>query len=209
MNKNFVVRTHKTGGKWASEQTDGGNPFRRNANFNVIIKLTGTSYEVYVDDVYFCEYQFAFRADKIGFIKVHGDVQLKRIGAGDESTRLYLRRTIAVGDRVRSEISPRNFSQIMFIELDNHRKGLARIQGKRQENFTFQCNHCNEIPLDLFYGNQETFIIEMEFLSDAVIRIYNGAKYLKTVALENKHEIEQANLIRMDSINPIECYRIP
>ncbi|XP_059154782.1 uncharacterized protein LOC131940175 [Physella acuta] len=208
LNTNLVVRNHKTNGKWASEETYGGMPFRRNANFKVTIKITERCYEVYVNGVYFCMYLYAIQPENVNFIKVHGDVQLKRIAAGVESTRLYIRRNIAVGDRVRSELSPRA-TAVTFIELGNHQKGIAGIHGKRQENFTFLCNRCDEIPLDLFNGNQEKFIIEMEFLSDAVIKIYNDKTYLKTVALELKNEIEETAFFRINSINHIECYRIP
>ncbi|XP_059154773.1 uncharacterized protein LOC131940166 [Physella acuta] len=213
MNTNLVVRNHKTDGKWASEETYGGMPFRRNANFNVTIQLTHTEYEVYVNRVFFCKYLYAFQPENVNFIKVHGDVQLKRIAASVDFKNLYLRRTIAVGDWVRFEMTPKSGIDPMFFEIcnltGNEYKCFASIWGPRQKNFTFYCSYCDEIPLDMFHGDQEMFIIEIEFLSDGVIKIYNDKRYLKTVTLELKHEIGLANIINLDSHNRMECFRIP
>jgi len=77
-NQNEVVRTHNWGG-WGAEEKHGGFPFQRGAPYQVKVVVRNHAYQIFVNNVHFCD--FAHRVPKEGarYVFVTGDTRLTKV----------------------------------------------------------------------------------------------------------------------------------
>ncbi|CAG5134274.1 unnamed protein product [Candidula unifasciata] len=74
-----VVRTHKQGGTWGVEETDGGMPFRRGHNFDLHIKIDHHGYKIKVNNRHFCNFHHRLPKEMVQYIYIEGDVYINFI----------------------------------------------------------------------------------------------------------------------------------
>ncbi|XP_059155124.1 uncharacterized protein LOC131940482 [Physella acuta] len=79
-NKQYVVRTGKKDGKWEREVTRGDMPFTRGSNFVLEIRSNrGGRYRIYVNNLFFTDFNYIVPMEGVRYIMVFGDVKIRKM----------------------------------------------------------------------------------------------------------------------------------
>lgn len=77
-NQNEVVRNHNFNG-WGPEEKHGGFPFHKGAPFEVKIIVRHHGYQVYVNNVYFTDFNHRIAKESVRNLYIEGEVTINRI----------------------------------------------------------------------------------------------------------------------------------
>ncbi|XP_059142036.1 uncharacterized protein LOC131929713 [Physella acuta] len=214
-NAQVVVRTHRLETGWGKEQTRGGMPFTRGTNFNLRIRVTASKYQVYVNHRFFTDYTYEFPYEQVGFIKVFGSVLINRtavlnVGKGD---RVSLRRSLKDGDWIRHEVVVSKNATRYWFYISNTLLGTSVFAIEAHKGGTFQTCCTGSDGAELLSINKTftdlNIIMETEFLSDGVVKIYDDKNFLTTIRVTNLTVLEGSRSIHTRDVTKVESFRKP
>jgi hypothetical protein len=79
LSEKVVVRNSKQGGNWGNEERDGGQPFAKEKQFDVVIVSEGDALQVYVNGEHHSTFRNRIPAQQIDGLGIEGDLQLQAI----------------------------------------------------------------------------------------------------------------------------------
>ncbi|XP_059179575.1 uncharacterized protein LOC131958506 [Physella acuta] len=194
--KQHVARSHRLNGKWSSELTSGVMPFERGGEFSMKI-ITGQSrFEIYIDDVLFCQYNGVFHREAQYVMKISGKVEITHWTEFVDKSMLSpavtywgFKRSPIAGDRLQIDILlAANWKSLGKFHLDLN-KMKDRLRANQiicefswpSSTFTLKCmdeNPCTPAVTTVTLKASQWFTISINFSLNSMVKFYYKQIYL-------------------------------